>query len=99
MTEDIWLNHILNMAKRDPVLAGKIQELYKIDSLLVPKGGFILSDHYQRMKSAEFQEMMHKSSTLCDEIAEKIAESHDDRGEIAEWISYNIATIARELAR
>jgi hypothetical protein len=97
MTENIWLNRILNKAKTDYEFANKIRELYKLDSILVPKS-FIVGQSYQQMKSQEFQEMMQRYSILCGEIAEKIAESDEDRSEIAQWISYHVGMIARTLA-
>jgi len=96
-TENIWLDRILGKGKTDLDFARKIQELHKLDSILVPKA-LIIIQHYQQMKSPEFQKMMQRSSILCDEIAEIIAESDDDCSEIAQWISYNIGIIAHKLA-
>jgi hypothetical protein len=84
-----WHDRFVTKARTDSVLRRKLQELARLDALAMSTAGQALS--------ASWTQNAAKVERLCDEVSERVVESGEDVGEVAQWISYHCQEVARSL--
>ena len=80
-------------AARDPALRKMLLELAELDARAMGQASGPSGDAL----SPQFTHLAERVSSLCDQVAKRIATPDDDADEIGQWISYNCQDVARAL--
>ena len=89
-----WKERILERARGNLDFRRKLYELAKLDKECMPGTAM----RVDAVTSPDWQRKAMRVDALCDEVAERIANSDEDPGEIAQWISYHCQEVAREVS-
>jgi hypothetical protein len=84
-----WHERFVSKARTDSVLRRKIHELARLDALAMSTASQALTDGWTQNAA--------KVDRLCDEVAQRVAQSGEDVDEAAQWISYHVQDVARSL--
>jgi len=87
-----WKERILERARGNLDFRRKLYELARLDKECMP--GTVM--RVDAVTSPDWQRKAMRVDELCDEVAQRIAYSDEDPGEIAQWISYHCQEVARE---
>ena len=89
---------IIGKAIKDLTFESLLRSLADVDWVLCPQGKILnIEAEYKRIHTKRWQKLERYAEALCLSLAERIALPGEDTLRIAQWLSYNIQSLVRQL--